>query len=154
MFTADRDEGQRHWEDVTVGEQLDSERFPLSLYRLVMAAGGNRDFNSIHHNPAYAAASGAPTAYANHMFLQGMWEKTVRRYIGCAGTIRALRKFTMRSFNTVDDVVMVSGTVADKWRDGNVGVVLLRMWSDNGRGVSVGPGEVEVTLPMRRGAVQ
>ncbi|TQC42175.1 acyl dehydratase [Rhodococcus sp. WS4] len=154
MFTADRDEGQRYWEDVTVGEQLDSERFPLSLYRLVMAAGGNRDFNSIHHNPEYAAASGAPTAYANHMFLQGMWEKTVRRYIGLAGTIRALRKFTMRSFNTVDDIVTVSGTVADKWRDGNVGVVLLRMWSDNGRGVSVGPGEVEVTLPMRQGAVQ
>lgn len=153
MLTVDKDERQRCWEDVAVGEQLDSERFPLSLYRLVMAAGGNRDFNSIHHNPAYAAASGAPTAYANHMFLQGMWEKTVRRYIGLAGTIRALRKFTMRSFNTVDDVVTVSGTVTDKWKDGEVGVVMLRMWSENGRGVSVGPGEVEVTLPVR-GAVQ
>lgn len=140
---------QRCWEDVTVGERLDGEQFPLSLYRLVMAAGGNRDFNSIHHNPAYAIASGAPTAYANHMLLQGMWEKVVRRYIGLAGTIRAVRKFTMRSFNTIDDVVTVSGEVVEKRKDAGVGVVLLRMWSNNGRGVSVGPGEVEVTLPMR-----
>ena len=65
MLRVDEADRQRCWEDVTVGEHLDSEHFPLSLYRLVMAAGGNRDFNSIHHNPAYAAASGAPTAYAN-----------------------------------------------------------------------------------------
>ncbi|WP_430336110.1 acyl dehydratase [Rhodococcus sp. ACT016] len=117
-----------------------------------MAASATRDFNSIHHNPDFARAAGAPTAYANNTFLQGMWEKTARSFIGPAGTIRALRKFTMRSFNTVDDVVTVRGEVLDKWHDTDAGVALIRMWSENGRGVSVGPGELEVTLPLRGGA--
>jgi hypothetical protein len=57
---------------VLEGEALAPLAFPLSVYRLVVAAGANRDFNAIHHNSDYARATGAPDMYANTLFLQGM----------------------------------------------------------------------------------
>ncbi|WP_175855953.1 MaoC/PaaZ C-terminal domain-containing protein [Burkholderia anthina] len=139
---------QRYWEDVIEGESLDSIAFPLTVYRLVMAAGANRDFNSIHHNSEVARATGAPEMYANNFLLQGMWERTVRQYIGDAGTIRRLTGFRMRLFNTVGDTVVVKGRVARKWREGE-GFVELEMWSENAKGVSVGPGRIVAVLPTR-----
>ena len=140
---------QRVWEDAREGDELGPLHFPLSTYRLVVAAGANRDFNSIHHNSEYARASGAPDMYANTMFLQGMWERAVRDYIGLAGTIRRLSGFRMKILNTVGETVVVRGRVLRCWRDGGEGLVECEIWSENSRGVSVGPGRVTATLPMR-----
>lgn len=140
---------QRYWEDVVEGEALESLAFPLTVYRLVMAAGANRDFNPIHHNSELARASGAPEIYANNYLLQGMWERALRRYIGPAGAIRRLSGFSMRSFNVVGDTVTVHGKVARKWEDGGQGFIEVEMWSRNRAGVSVGPGRVIAVLPMR-----
>jgi acyl dehydratase len=140
---------QRCWEDLTVGEPLPAVRFPLSVYRLVVAAGANRDFNSIHHNSDWARASGAPDMYANVLFLQGMWERCVREFIGVGGFIRQLSGFRMGSFNTVGDVVTVQGSVARVWAEGEAGLAELRLWSKNRHGVSVGPGTVTVRVPKR-----
>jgi acyl dehydratase len=119
------------------------------VYRLVMAAGANRDFNPIHHNTEIAQASGAPEMYANTLLLQGMWERTARQYIGLAGVIRRLAGFQMRIFNTVGDTVVVKGSVERKWSADDLGFVELGMWSENSRGTSVGPGRIVATLPMR-----
>lgn len=140
---------QRHWDDVVEGETLEAIAFPLTVYRLVMAAGANRDFNSIHHNSDVAKATGAPDMYANNLLLQGMWERTVRQYIGLAGVIRRLNGFRMRVFNTVGDTVVVKGRVLRKWREQDVGFVEFEMWSENAKGVSVGPGSIVATLPVR-----
>ncbi|WP_330186357.1 MaoC family dehydratase N-terminal domain-containing protein [Dactylosporangium sp. AC04546] len=140
---------QRWWDDLTVGEPLGAIRFPLSVYRLVMAAGSNRDFNSIHHNTEWARATGAEEMYANVVFLQGMWERCVREFIGVRGTIRQLSGFRMRSFNTVGDTVTVQGRVVRLWEESGIGYAELRVWSNNRHGVSVGPGSVVVTLPRR-----
>lgn len=144
---------QRHWDDVVEGEALESLAFPLTVYRLVMAAGANRDFNSIHHNSEVARATGAPEMYANNFLLQGMWERTVRQYIGEAGVIRRLAGFQMRIFNTVGDTVVVKGRVERKWREDDLGFVEFAMWSENAKGVSVGPGRMVATLPLRAAAV-
>jgi acyl dehydratase len=140
---------QRWWDDVQVGDVLPGVSFPLSVYRLVMAAGANRDFNSIHHNTEWAQATGAPEMYANVLFLQGMWERCVREFIGLRGTITQLSGFRMRSFNTAGDTVTVRGRVVRVWRDSGVGYAELQLWSSNRTGVSVGPGSVVVTLPLR-----
>jgi hypothetical protein len=55
-----------------------------------MTAGANRDFNAIHHNVEVARAAGASDMYANTLFLQGMWERAIRRYIGPTGVLRRL----------------------------------------------------------------
>jgi acyl dehydratase len=140
--------GQRYWEDVMEGEALEACSFPLTVYRLVMAAGANRDFNAIHHNGDYAKATGAPDMYANNLFLQGMWERCVRDYIGLGGVIRKMSGFRMRIFNTVGDTVHVRGRVLRKWQDQEQGFVEFEIWSENAVGVSVGPGRMIATLPF------
>ncbi len=139
---------QRLWEDLAVGQALAPLSFPLTTYRLVVAAAGNRDFNPIHHNAAFARSTGAPDMYANNIFLQGMWERSVRDFIGLHGRIRRLSGFRMRSFNVVGDTVVVRGEVARLWRDDQAeGWVDIRIWSENSQGVSVGPGNILATLP-------
>ena len=143
---------QRRWRDVREGEALPCVAFPITVYRLVMAAGANRDFNAIHHNTEHARSTGAPEMYANVMLLQGMWERTVREYIGTAGVLHAIRGFRMKAFNTAGDTVTVLGQVERKWKDDSAAPaqrhrIEMRVWSENGRGLSVGPGLVVASLP-------
>lgn len=135
--------------DVGVGEVLVPVKFPLPVLRLVMEAGANRDFNLIHHNTEFAQASGAPEMYANTIFLQSMWERLVRDYIGNAGTIKKIEGFRMGSFNTAGDVVTVRGRVERVTPGPDDASVELRVWSENSSGISVGPGLVTVGLPLR-----
>lgn len=145
MTTNDR--GQRSYPDVEIGEALGPVALPLSIYRLVVAAGGNRDFNSIHHNPSYARSMGAPTSYASTFFLMGAWERLARDFIGSAGTIRSISNFRMRKFNLVGSMMTVSGRVVDKSLDGDTGVVTIEVACRVGEEVTVGPGQIVVTLP-------
>jgi acyl dehydratase len=143
---------QRHWEDVSVGDVIEPVVFPLTVYRLVMAAGANRDFNAIHHNAEVARATGAPDIYANTLLLQGMWERAVRQYIGLAGVIVRQSGFQMRIFNCPGDTVTVRGRVEKVWREApasSSGLVEIEVWSENAKGVSVGPGRVRVMLPLQ-----
>ena len=140
---------QRYWEDVSEGDEVPAITFPLSVYRLVVEAGANRDFNSIHHNTEYAQKTGASEMYANVIFLQGMWERTVREFIGLAGVLKSLKGFRMKVFNTAGDTVITKGVVKRKWQEGEEALVELQMWSENAKGISVGPGTVVVSLPRR-----
>jgi acyl dehydratase len=140
---------QRRWPDVRPGMQLPPIAFPLSLYRLVMAAGATRDYNSIHHNSDYARATGAPEAYANTMFLQGMWERAAREFIGLDGRLLAIRDFRMRTFCPAGSIVTVRGEVQRTWTDGCEGFVELAMRSQIASETVVGPGAIMATLPLR-----
>jgi acyl dehydratase len=141
--------GQRFWDDVNEGDELEPQRFPLSVARLVLAVGANRDFNAIHYNTEVARSSGAPEMYANNFFLQGMWEKAVRRYIGLAGTIHKLSGFQMKTFNTAGDTVVVRGRVLRKWKEDGRGYVEFEVWSENSTGLSVGPGRMLASMPVQ-----
>lgn len=138
----------RTWEDVVEGEDMAPILFPLTVYRLVMAAGANRDFNAIHHNSEFAKSTGAPEIYANNFLLQGMWERTARQYLGDAAVIQQLKGFRMSLFNTVGDTVVVKGRVSRKWMESGIGKVELEMWSENSKGVSVGPGAIIASMPL------
>ncbi len=140
-------EKQLYWDEVIEGDALPSFDFPLSVYRLIMEAGANRDFNSIHHNSEVAQKTGAPEMYANNFFLQGMWEKAVRAYIGNQGVFKSLKKFRMNTFNTAGDTVITNGVVKKKWEEDSEFFVEIEMWSENSQVISVGPGRVVVTLP-------
>ena len=109
-------------------------------------AGANRDFNQIHHNTPVTQAQGAPDMYANNVFIQGMWERTVREYIGLGGRFKKTGPFRMRIFNNVGETVVTKGTVKRKWVEGDDHLVELEIVSEHSRGISVGPGPVIVTL--------
>lgn len=134
---------QRRLKDVKVGDELTPVSFPITVYRLVMAAGANRDFNSIHHNTEYAQSTGAREMYANTTFLLGMWERAIRDWIGPAGTIHSISGFRMRSFNYAGDTTTVTGKVTGI--DG--ATIRIEMTSSNSAGSTVGPGVVTVSLP-------
>jgi len=135
---------QLNWNDVAVGDELVPVSFPLSVYRLVVAAGAVRDFNSMHHNSRFARATGAPEMYANTTFLLGMWERTVRAYVGFAGIICRIEGFRMNSFNCAGNTLLVRGAVHEKWLVQGSSGLKIRMWTENGNHVSVGPGLVTV----------
>lgn len=138
---------QRSWDEVREGDRLEAH-YPLTVTRMVMAASANRDFFPIHHNSEFAQAGGAPDMYANTFFLQGMWERCVRDYIGPAGRIRSMSSFTMNIFNTPGQTVLVEGTVVRKWQDAGAGLVEIEILSRIPAGVSVGPGKMVVELPL------
>ena len=141
--------GQLFFEDVKEGDEMPKVAFPITIQRLVMESGANRDFNGIHHNREVARSHGAPDIFCNNFFLQGMWERSVREYIGLRGIIRKIGPLRMRIFNPAGDTVLVKGKVLRKFQQDGQNLVELKMWSENSRGTSVGPGPVLVTLPSR-----
>jgi hypothetical protein len=140
---------QRYWEDVAEGDDVPPVEFPLTVYRLVVEAGANRDFNAIHHNSEVARASGAPEMYANTGFLLGMWERAIREFAGLEGSVRRITGFRMRRFNVVGQTVVVRGRVLGKRREDDASLVELELWSEVDGEVTVGPGTVTVVLPER-----
>ena len=140
---------QIYFEDVNEGDEVPAVSFNMTVQRLVIEAGGNRDFNPIHHNTRIAQAQGAPEMYANNVFVQSMWERCVREYIGLDGMVKKVGPFRMRVFNTVGEHVTTKGTVKRKYQENGQNLVELEIWSEHSKGISVGPGPVLVTLPSK-----
>ena len=140
---------QIYWDDVKEGDEVAPVEFNVTLQRLIITAGGNRDFNQVHHNDRIALAQGAPEAYANNGFVQGMWERTVREYMGLGGRVKRVGPFRMRIINTIGSHVVTKGTVKRKWQEDGENLVELEIWSEHEGGTSVGPGSVLITLPSK-----
>ena len=140
---------QRYWEDVQEGDAIPPVAINLTIARLVVEAGANRDFNQIHHNTPVSIATGAPDMYANNGFIQAWWERAVREYIGLGGRFKKTGPFRMRIFNTVGESAVTSGTVKRKWVEDGEHLVEIEVQTEISRGTSVGPGPVVVSLPTR-----
>jgi acyl dehydratase len=95
---------------IAVGDTLPGHSVAITLQRLVMEAGANRDFAMIHTDPVAAAKTGAPTAYANTIFLETLIEAALRGWAGPRAWIAEIG-FTMRSFNCVGMTAAAGGTV-------------------------------------------
>ncbi|MDA8889171.1 hypothetical protein OAP52_04995 [Hellea sp.] len=96
-----------------VGDTLPEISIPITLHRLVMEAGANRDLSMIHHDSKVAQATGAPDVYANTFFLMGMFERQLREFIGVTGRIKKIGPMQMKTFNCVGDVLVFKATIKD-----------------------------------------
>ena len=121
--------------DMSVGDALPPISIPITLQRLVMEAGANRDFSLIHHDGGVARATGAPDAFANTYFLMGMFERLMREWAGPAARVRKIGPLRMMIFNTVGDTVFFKGLVEAV--DVAAGTVSLDMWVESDRGKTV-----------------
>ena len=139
---------QRYWQDVEVGEEVPPLSFAMTMHRFVVQSGASLDFNPIHYNTEVARAEGAPEMYANNVFVQGMWERTVREWMGLDGVIKKMGPFRMKFFSVVGETVTVHGQVSRKWEDGDAHFVELDLASTVSTGDSV-VGKMTVTLPSR-----
>jgi acyl dehydratase len=139
-------DGVLHHEDVTAGEQLPGISVPITLQRLVMEAGANRDFSPWHFDHVVARALGAPAAFANTTLIETLLEAAVRRWGRLGARIRRL-EFAMRGQNCAGDVASIAGQVAAKQVAGSgEQEVALDLWIDSPRGRTV-TGSAVVTLP-------
>lgn len=115
-----------------VGDELPEISIPITLHRLVLEAGVNRDLSMIHHDKSVAQATGAPDAYANTFFLMGMFERQLREFIGPTGRIKKIGPMQMKTFNCVGDVLSFKGKVVAIDDD----VVGVEQWVESGRGIT------------------
>ena len=129
---------------MNVGDELGPISIPVTLQRLVMEAGANRDFSLIHHDRDVAKATGAPDAYMNTFFIAGMFERLLREWMGDAGRLKKISNLRMKIFNAVGDTVAFAGTVSDIDTASGQVVVNLRSETDNGESVTA---QATVTLP-------
>ena len=142
---------QRYYEDATVGDEVPAVTMHMTVQRLVIEAGANRDFSPHHHNTELCQSENIPEMFMNNGFVQAMWERTYQEYIGLGGRVKKVGPFRMRVFNTVTDSIVTTGVVKRKWQADGENLVELEMWSENSKGVSVGPGPVLVALPSKSG---
>ncbi len=117
------------------GDALLQISIPITLQRLVMEAGANRDLSLIHHDNAVAQATGAPAAFANTYFLMGMFERLMREWAGPGVRIRKIGPLRMLVFNAVGDLVTFAGRVSAV--DPDAREVTLEMWAESERGRTV-----------------
>jgi len=137
-------EVHRSIQGVAVGDEIDPISIPITLQRLVMEAGANRDFSLIHHDREVARATGASDAYANTFFLAGMFERLLREWMGPAGQLNKIVNLRMSAFNVVGDTLTVAGTVTAIDVDTAKVSIALRCATQSGETVTA---EAGVTLP-------
>lgn len=137
---------QRYFEDITVGEALAPISIPVTLQRLVSEAGANRDLSLIHHDNAVAQATGAPGAYANTFFMMGMFERLVREWMGIKGKLKKISNLRMKTFNSVGDVMTITGKVEGVDAANSSALVKAAISTDKGVTVTA---DLTVILPNR-----
>ena len=148
MSTPQTSWAARDYGAIAVGDRLPEHTMPITLQRLVMEAGADRDFSPIHFDREAGRASGASDAYANTILIEGLLEATIRRWAGLNGRLREIA-FSMRGFNCVGDTVAASGQVTGKAPgEGDEDLVHLDVWLESHRGRTV---EGTATVGFPRG---
>lgn len=94
-----------------VGEALGTDILNLTLQRLIMVAGANRDFALSHSDNATARWGGAPAAYADVIFVFTMFERLLMKWAGPRAVVRKLGPLKLHDFLICGQNVIGSGTV-------------------------------------------
>ncbi|NIB38058.1 acyl dehydratase [Pseudomaricurvus alkylphenolicus] len=134
---------QVYFEDVEVGTEVPPVSITLTLQRLVMEAGANRDLSLMHHDREAAIATGSPDAFANTFFIMGMIERTLREWMGSKGTLRKITSLRMTTFNCPGDVLSFGAKVIALEPDN---IVRLEVWAESKKGKTV-TAEASLRLP-------
>ena len=121
-------------DEVVVGAEIPGISMPVTLQRLVMEAGSNRDLSLIHHDRRAAQSIGAADACMNTFFIIGLFERMLREWMGTRGRLKKIGSLQMKSFNVAGDVVYCRGKVTGKQDDGTVS---LDLWMENEERVTV-----------------
>jgi acyl dehydratase len=75
------------YSDVSVGEELPAQTFPIRRLDLVKYAGASGDFNPIHWNERFAQAVGLPDVIAHGMFTMAEAVRVVTDWCGDPGAV-------------------------------------------------------------------
>jgi hydroxyacyl-ACP dehydratase HTD2-like protein with hotdog domain len=136
--------GQRHVEDVTVGEQLAPLVKNASRAQLFLFSAATNNPHRIHYDREYAAVEGHPDILV-HGPLQGAWlSQFVTDWAGPKGRVLALSwQNRARAFPERD--LTFRGRVTAIEDD----EVSLDVWEEDDTGSVLMPGTARVRLPVR-----
>jgi acyl dehydratase len=73
--------------EVSVGDELPPQTFPVRRTDLVKYAGASQDFNPIHWNEAFAKSVGLPDVIAHGMFTMAQAVRVVTDWCGDPGML-------------------------------------------------------------------
>jgi len=136
---------QLYLEDISINSELSPISIPITLQRLVMEAGANRDLSLMHHDRDIAQATGSPDAFANTYFILGMFERLLREWMGLKGRIKKINSLRMNTFNCPGDLLTFKAKITSI-EDNNT--IVLNLWVESEKGTTV-TAEAIVELPHR-----
>jgi len=106
------------FDDVEVGTELPTQRFPIQRADLVRYAGASGDFNIIHWNERVAKEVGLPNVIAHGMFTMAEAGRVVTDWAGDPGAVVEYGVRFSKPVPVPDDdkgaMVEVGGRVAEK----------------------------------------
>ncbi len=137
------------YDEVSVGDTLPEESFPLRRVDLVRYAGASGDFNVIHWNERVARAVGLPDVIAHGMLTMATAGRLVTQWCGDPGAVVGYGvRFTAPVPVPDDDAgatVVVGGTVTKKDDDARTATVDLVATCDGTK--VLGRAQAVVRLP-------
>jgi acyl dehydratase len=98
--------------EIGLGREISAVSIAVTVQRLVMEAGANRDFMPVHHDARVATAQGAPDMYVNTFFVAAMIERTIRAWAGPECRVLRIGPFRMTRFACVGRVLKCRGRIA------------------------------------------
>lgn len=136
-----------------IGSTIPPLSICLSLQRLIMVSGANRDFAMTHIDNEAAREGGAASAYADIMFIFSVLDRLLLEWTGPAGVLRRIGPVKLHDFVLSGHELTVAGTVVDvaeaRLPDGRLGVdvdVDVSLLQGERRPVS---GKARVWIPSR-----
>ncbi len=98
--------------EFALGREIPAVSIAVTVQRMVMEAGANRDFMPVHHDARVARAQGAPDMYVNTFFVAAMIERTIRAWAGPEAHMLRIGPFRMTRFACVGRVLTCRGRIA------------------------------------------
>ncbi|BCB83861.1 hotdog family protein [Phytohabitans suffuscus] len=95
----------------TAGDTVGPLSMHLSLQRLIMVSGANRDFAPTHIDNEAAREGGAPAAYADIMFVFTMIDRLLLEWAGPPAVLRQIGPVKLHDFVLSGEDLEVTGTV-------------------------------------------
>lgn len=125
---------------LAVGDTLGSSSLDLTLQRLIMVAGANRDFALAHSDNETARQGNAPAAFADSLFVFTMIEKLLLQWGGQNTRIRKLGPLKIQDFVVCGQNAIARGTIerlgtapGPDGRDWTEAVARVEIIQDDGR---------------------
>jgi 3-oxo-4,17-pregnadiene-20-carboxyl-CoA hydratase beta subunit len=138
----------RRFEDVEVGDELQTLSIPLTRTVVVATAIASRDYQDVHHDPGLAVERGSPDIFMNILTTNGFVGRFVTDWAGPGARIRAV-SIRLGAPNYPGDTMVLTGVVTakdEKTGDGAGGEVVVKVRGANSRGDHV-TGTVRLALP-------
>lgn len=133
----------KHFEEIAVGDELPSLSIPITVPLIAGGAIATRDYFPGHHDLEAARALGSPHIFMNILTTNGLVQRFVEDWAGCAGVLKSL-KIKLGAPNYPGDTMIFSGQVSSKESDSCTVEVSLKGKNSMGNHVT---GTVTVQFP-------